>query len=332
MPQEKNPNTTESPNPYVRPEPDISDFNRPIVEEFRANGGHVGGPFEGGDLLLLTTVGARSGRERTTPLGYIRDGERLLVVGSAGGSPRHPDWYHNLLAHPMVQVEVGTETFGAIAVPAEGAERDRLFEQIVHEQPGYGDYQAGVERRLPVVALEGFYAEAGPDEVATMADKLVEIHTWLRDQLRHVHAEADAHFATRAAQPGPDGPPPIGLGLQIRQHCLAFCESLHFHHTGEDAVMLPTLEQEYPHLRDAIERLRAEHRTVDRIRGELQDLLADVATADPDRFRSELNRMSGELEAHLDFEEESLIPVLAAIPFPPQPPGVDAQQPAGKPA
>jgi deazaflavin-dependent oxidoreductase (nitroreductase family) len=320
---------SENPNPFFRPEPHISDFNRPIVDEFRANGGRVGGPFEGDDLLLLTTVGARSGREHTTPLGFVRDGDRLLVVGSAGGSPHDPDWYHNLLAHPMVEVEVGTETFGAIAVPAVDAERDRLFGRIVREVPGYGDYQAQVERRLPVVVLEGSFTEAGPDDVANLADKLVEIHTWLRDQLRHVRAAADAHFAARAAHTGPGDPPPVGLNLQIRQHCLAFCESLHFHHSGEDAVMLPGLEQQHPHLRDTIERLREQHGTVAKIQGELEDALADVATADPDRFRAELDLMSQELEAHLDYEEASLLPVLAAIPFPPGPPGAAPPSAAG---
>lgn len=326
--QDQNQNQTQDQahehGPYARPAPYISEFNRPIVEEFRANGGRVGGPFAGGDLLLLTTVGAKSGREQTSPLGYVRVGDRLFVVASAGGSPRHPAWYHNLLRHPMVQVEIGTETFGAIAVPAEGAERDRLFEEIVRVAPGYGDYQARVERRLPVVALERSFTEAGPEEITNLADKLIEIHRWLRDQLRRVRAEADAHFAARSAATGTDAeaadPPRVGLGLQLRQHCLAFCESLQFHHMGEDAQMLPEMERRHPHLREAIERLRAEHRTVDRIRGELERLLADITTADPDRFRAELDRMAVELEAHLDFEEESLIPVLAAIPFPPGPP------------
>lgn len=315
---------TQDHGPYARPEPYISEFNRAVVEEFRANGGRVGGPFEGGDLLLLTTVGAKSGREQTSPLGYVRVDGRLLVVASAGGSPRHPAWYHNLLRHPMVRVELGTETFGAIAVPVEGAERDRLFEEIVRMVPGYGDYQARVERRLPVVALERSFTEAAPGEITNLADKLIEIHRWLRDQLRRVRVEADAYFVARAAAAGTDAdaadPPRVGLGLQLRQHCLAFCESLQFHHMGEDAQMLPEMERRHPHLREAITRLRAEHRTVDRIRGELERLLADIATADPDRFRAELDRMTGELEGHLDFEEESLIPVLSAIPFPPGPP------------
>ncbi|HSK90641.1 MAG TPA: nitroreductase/quinone reductase family protein [Euzebyales bacterium] len=309
-----------SQHPYATPEPHISDVNQQIVEEFRANSGRVGGPFEGAQLLLLTTVGARSGREHTTPLGYIRDDERVLVIGSAGGSPRHPDWYHNLLAHPMVRVEIGTDTFDAVAVPAEGAEHDRLIEKIVREAPGYGEYQVGLARRLPVVTLERPYIEAGPEQVRTFADKLIEIHTWLRGQLSHVSTEADAHFAARAGGNGAREVPPVGLNLQIRQHCLAFCESLHFHHTMEDEYMLPDLERRHPNLREAIQRLRAEHRTVDRIRGDLVALLADVGSADPDRFRADLDRMSRELVAHLDHEEASLIPIFAEIPFPPQPP------------
>ncbi|WP_406315361.1 nitroreductase/quinone reductase family protein [Streptosporangium sp. NBC_01639] len=297
-------------------------FNQPIIEEFRANGGKVGGPFEGGDLLLLTTTGAKSGTEHTVPLGYVRDGDLLLVVASAAGAPRHPAWYHNLLAHPMVRVEVGTEVFEAIAVPAEGARRERLFEHVVRTAPGYADYQTRTTRTLPVVALERSEPEPGegPREVANFADKLMEIHTWLRSQLQHVRAEADAHFAARAAHPGPGGPPEPGLGLQLRQHCLAFCESLKFHHTSEDAHVFPALADHHPHLRDALDRLRDEHRTVARIQDELLALLTGVGTADPWRFRTELDRMSEELRAHLDYEEESLLPVLAEIPWPPAPP------------
>ena len=129
-------------------------FNQSVIEEFRANGGKVGGPFEGGNLLLLTTTGAKSGIERTTPLGYVRHGDSLLLVGSNLGALRHPDWYHNLLAHPVVRVEIGTETFQALAVPAEGARREELFEHVVRVAPGYGDYQVQTTRLLPVVALE----------------------------------------------------------------------------------------------------------------------------------------------------------------------------------
>ncbi|MGG8406966.1 nitroreductase/quinone reductase family protein, partial [Streptomyces sp. 12297] len=306
-------------------------FNQGVIDEFRARGGRVGGPFEGGDLLLLTTVGARSGDERTVPLGYVRIGGLLTVIGSAGGAPRHPAWYHNLLAHPMVRVELGTEEFEAVAVPAEGERRDRLFRQVVEAQPGYGDYQRQTTRTLPVVVLERTGPPPGeaPAAPSNMAEKLIEIHSWLRAQLGHVREEAAAHFAERAAHRGEGHVPGPGLGLQLRQHCLAFCESLGFHHTAEDAHVFPALAAEHPHLAGPLERLREEHRTVARIRTDLLDLLGRVTTADPGRFLADLDRMSGELRAHLDYEEESLIPVLAAIPYPPAPPA--AAPPAGTP-
>ncbi|MFI6700043.1 nitroreductase/quinone reductase family protein [Streptomyces sp. NPDC050509] len=293
-------------------------FTQSVIEEFRANEGKVGGPFEGADLLLLTTTGARSGTEHTTPLGFVRDGDLLLIVGSAGGSHRHPDWYHNLLAHPMVRVEIGTRAYGAIAVPAEGERRDLLFERVVRVAPGYADYQAGTDRILPVVVLERSEPDAAPGTgPADLAEKLIEVHTWLRSQLAHVRVEADAHFAARAAHQGPGAPPAPGLGLQLRQHCLAFCDSLTFHHTGEDAHLFPALASSHPHLSGVFARLAEEHRTVARIQGELHTLLTEVATADPGRFRTELDRMSTELSAHLDYEEESLLPLLAGIPYPP---------------
>ncbi|WP_171171939.1 nitroreductase/quinone reductase family protein [Streptomyces sp. I05A-00742] len=297
-------------------------FNQSVIDEFRSAGGQVGGPFEGGDLLLLTTTGARSGAEHTTPLGYVRHDGLLLVVASDMGAPRHPAWYHNLLAHPVVGVEIGTETFEAVAVPAEGARRDELFAHVVRAVPGYGDYQTGTDRVLPVVVLErtGHTAQDGPPVVRTLADKLLEVHTWLRAQLRHVRQEADAHLAAREAHRGPGEPPAPGLGLRIRQHCLAFCQSLEFHHTSEDAHLFPSLAEHHPELREALDRLRAEHRTVARLQGELAALLRDIATADPRRFLDELDRMTEELTAHLDREEESLLPALAAIPFPPGPP------------
>ncbi|MEU7135083.1 nitroreductase/quinone reductase family protein [Streptomyces sp. NPDC046261] len=295
-------------------------FNQQVIEEFRASGGKVGGPFEGGDILLLTTTGAKSGLRHTVPLGYVRDGDLLLVVGSNLGAPSHPAWYHNLLAHPTVGVEIGTEQFEAIAVPAEGERRERLFAHVVRAEPGYGDYQTRTTRPLPVVVLErpGPGAEE-PREIHSLADKLLEIHTWLRAQLRHVRAEADAHLAARADHNGPGEPPSPGLGLQIRQHCLAFCDTLTFHHTSEDAHAFPALAQHHPHLREPLERLSEEHRTVARIKDELLALLSDITTADPRRFSAELERMSQELLAHLDYEEEWLLPALSQVPFPPAP-------------
>ncbi|WAL99345.1 nitroreductase/quinone reductase family protein [Streptomyces sp. Je 1-369] len=296
-------------------------FNQSVVDEFRANGGKVGGPFEGGDLLLLTTTGARSGKQHTTPLGYVRDGGLLLVIGSNLGGPRHPDWYHNVLAHPTVNVELGTEAFEAVAVPAEGERRERLFERIVAADPGYGEYQARTDRVLPVVVLERPPHEADiPEDASNFAEKMVQVHLWLRGQLRHVRDETDAYFAALAAHRGPGAPPSPGLGLQIRQHCLAFCDALEFHHRGEDAHLFPTMVGYHPELRDTFDRLAGEHRKIARLQGELAALLADVNGADPVGFRAELARMAEELTAHLDHEEESLLPILAGLPWPPGPP------------
>jgi deazaflavin-dependent oxidoreductase (nitroreductase family) len=132
----------------------VSSYNDAIISEFRANQGRVGGNWEGRNLLLLTTTGRKSGRRYTTPVAYTPDGDRLLVYGSQSGAPDHPDWFKNLLAHPQVTVEVGSETYQATAKPLEGEERDRLFAEQVRRSPQFGDYEGrAAPRVIPVVAL-----------------------------------------------------------------------------------------------------------------------------------------------------------------------------------
>lgn len=130
-----------------------NDYNRQVIEEFRANGGKVGGLWEHTPLLLLTTIGAKSGERRTRPMGYMPDGDRLIVFASAGGAPTHPGWYHNLLAHPEVTVEVGTESFDAIAAVTKDSERDRLWIRGVELYPSLAEHQAKTTRQTPVVVL-----------------------------------------------------------------------------------------------------------------------------------------------------------------------------------
>jgi deazaflavin-dependent oxidoreductase (nitroreductase family) len=132
----------------------VSDWNAAIIDEFRANGGKVGGQFEGAAMLLLHTTGARTGKERVNPLVYTTDGDDLVVVASKGGAPTNPDWYHNLLANPDVTVEVGTDTMPVRARVAEGAERERLWSHQVEVMPGFAEYQAKTCRTIPVVVLE----------------------------------------------------------------------------------------------------------------------------------------------------------------------------------
>jgi len=131
----------------------MSDYNTQIIEEFRANAGHVGGSWAGRDLLLLTTSGRKSGKQYTTPIVVTRDGDRLLVYASQGGAPEHPDWYLNLLADPQVVIEVGSERYAATATPLEGEERDREYAAQAERFPQFADYQEKTERVIPVVAL-----------------------------------------------------------------------------------------------------------------------------------------------------------------------------------
>jgi deazaflavin-dependent oxidoreductase (nitroreductase family) len=124
--------------------------NIKVIEEFRQSGGRSGA----GRTLLLTSIGAKSGRERTVPLAYLADGERLLIFGSRAGSDKHPDWYWNLRKNPIVTVEVGSEKYQARATPVEGEERDRLFARQKEAMPVFADYEARTKRVIPVFALE----------------------------------------------------------------------------------------------------------------------------------------------------------------------------------
>jgi deazaflavin-dependent oxidoreductase (nitroreductase family) len=125
----------------------------PVIEEFRRSGGQAGGYFATIPLLLLTTTGARTGQPRTTPLAYMVDGDRRIVAAGAGGAPRHPAWYFNLVADPAVTVEVSREAFPARAIVTAGEEREALFERFAAEQPQLLDYAARTTREIPVVAL-----------------------------------------------------------------------------------------------------------------------------------------------------------------------------------
>jgi deazaflavin-dependent oxidoreductase (nitroreductase family) len=132
----------------------VHEFNRNLIDEFRANAGKLTGVFQGAPLLLLTTTGAKSGRKHTTPVVYAKEGDRIVVFGSKGGAPSHPAWYHNLLANPNVTVELPGETFEARAVVAEGAERERLFAAQKEAMPAFAEYETKTDRQIPVIALE----------------------------------------------------------------------------------------------------------------------------------------------------------------------------------
>jgi deazaflavin-dependent oxidoreductase (nitroreductase family) len=133
---------------------DANDWNQKIIEEFRANEGRVGGQFDGAPVLLLHTTGARSGEPRINPMMYQDLGGSVAVFASYAGAPRHPAWYHNLVAHPEVEIEVGTRTERVTARTAGGQEREQIWEKQKSAYPGFAEYEAKTDRQIPVVVLD----------------------------------------------------------------------------------------------------------------------------------------------------------------------------------
>jgi len=273
------------------------DFNQQVIDEFRAHHGRVGGPFEGGRLLLLTTTGARTGTPHTTPVGYLPDGgEHVLVIASAAGSPKHPDWYHNLLAHPQVTVESGVFTYEAQAVVLAGEEREQAWARAVEADPGWAEYQKKTERIIPVVALHAI-TNGGPGKInaSSPGEAIKVVHDAFRRELALIRKEMAAGNGT--------------LGAQLRVNCLTFCQGLHNHHTGEDTMMFPFLADRHPEVDPVLRRLGEEHEQIAALVAELRRTLADE---DPAAARAEVERLTLDLEAHLTYEEQELIPLLDA--------------------
>ena len=131
----------------------MSDWNKAIIEEFRANAGKVGGHFEGKPMLLIHTTGAKSGKPHLNPVIYTMDGDKLVVIASQGGAPTHPDWYYNLIANPLVTVEVGTETFQTRAEVVPEPDRTRLYQQMITVMDSFAEYERKTTRIIPVIAL-----------------------------------------------------------------------------------------------------------------------------------------------------------------------------------
>jgi deazaflavin-dependent oxidoreductase (nitroreductase family) len=131
----------------------LEDFNRGVVEEFRANGGVVGGPFQGGDLLLLHTTGAKSGQPRLSPLAYLTVDGRMLIVGSYAGAPKDPAWVHNLRANSKARIELGTEVYDVTATELPPQERDTMFQRVSERWPVFAEYQANTPRVIPLFEL-----------------------------------------------------------------------------------------------------------------------------------------------------------------------------------
>ncbi|WP_424535880.1 nitroreductase/quinone reductase family protein [Sphaerisporangium viridialbum] len=287
----------------------MSDWNEKIIEEFRANGGKVGGMFEGASLVLITTTGARTGTRRTNPVVYVPDGERILVFASNAGAPAHPAWYHNLLACPEVTVELGdgtrVETFTATAHPLHGEERDRLYARQARLDPAFAAYQEGTTRVIPVVAL---HRKDAP-RARALGDELVRIHAVLRQEMAALLTEVEGFLAGRSGT----GMPAPALEAQLSERCLAYCDAVHAHHSNESSRGFPLLEERFPELGPALERLRREHEVVEGIRRDLQRTLTEAGSGDADKVRTDLRRLVSELEAHFDHEERQLVSALNAL-------------------
>jgi deazaflavin-dependent oxidoreductase (nitroreductase family) len=134
---------------------DVNDWNRQIIDDFRANDGKVGGRFEGAPMILVHHRGARTGAERVTPLVYLPYQDTFVVFGSKAGAPTHPHWYLNLVANPETDVEVGSETIPVRARVAEGDEREQLWSKQKQLMPGFAEYEKTTgDRQIPVVILE----------------------------------------------------------------------------------------------------------------------------------------------------------------------------------
>ena len=134
---------------------EFNDWNKQVIDEFRANSGKMSGQFEGTSMLLLHTTGAKSGQTRVNPLVYqALDDGRYVIFASKAGAPTNPDWYHNLKANPKVRVELGSETVDATASVAESDERDRIWNLQKERAPGFAEYEAKTTRKIPVVILD----------------------------------------------------------------------------------------------------------------------------------------------------------------------------------
>jgi deazaflavin-dependent oxidoreductase (nitroreductase family) len=132
----------------------MAEFNKKIIDEFRSSGGKVGGQFAGAPMIIINHKGAKSGKSYTTPLVYSKDGDRCVIIASYAGAPKNPSWYHNLITHPEVEVEIGAEKFKAKVSEAKGAERDRLFAEQAKMMPQFNEYAKKTARKIPVLVLE----------------------------------------------------------------------------------------------------------------------------------------------------------------------------------
>lgn len=290
-------------------------FNQQIISEFRANGGAVGGMFEGSPLILITTEGRRSHRPRTNPVTYLRDGSRYLIFGSNLGRPAHPGWYHNLLASPQVTMEIGTgeghvQALSARAVVLSGAERDRMYQRQSAISPAFIGYQERTARTIPVVALYPLDLSQDSNRSRLIVEQLIAHHNSLRDRLAGVRTQITTVLAEGTGNGGVDLPVP-DLAAQLRQRCLSYCYALELHHIREDGTF-SAFEQQFPHLIPVIRRLRSEHRTMADALASLETILTAARPGGTGEILAALDQTIAGLEEHFAYEEQHIIAALRA--------------------
>ena len=304
-------------------QPPVPDFNQRVIDEFRANGGTVGGMFQGVPLILITTEGRHSHRPRTNPVTYLRDGGRYLIFGSNLGRQAHPGWYHNLLANPQATMEVGTgdgrvRTLSARAAVLHGGERDRLYQRQSAISPAFRDYQERTSRTIPVVTLCPLDLSLDSERSRLIGEQLIAHHNDLRARLSSVRAQLAAvpggHAGDGAGHAAPD------LAAQLRQQCLSFCHSLELHHIREDGAFT-AFERQFPDLAPVISRLRSEHRTIAAALAGLETLLTATRPGDTGEVHAALDKAVTGLEEHFAREEEQLLPALRGAGRPGRDPG-----------
>lgn len=271
----------------------MTDSSNAIIEEFRANAGQLGGQYRGRRILLLTTTDAATGTPRTNLVEYLPDGARMLVV-AAGGNGSNPAWYDDLRAHPHATGEAGMWKFEARVDFMAGDEQERLFARAAEVNP---EWAAGGQS-LPVVALT---TVDGRPPRGPMGDGLIAIHKGFRQELALIRAEVAAAVGSAPS-----------LILQLRINCLTLCEGLGHHHAGEDFGVFPAMERRHPEIAETVARLRREHEVVKQLLDRLQALVS-ADDADPGAVLSEVDRLITELEAHLDYEEQQLVPILNEV-------------------
>ncbi|WP_406346647.1 nitroreductase/quinone reductase family protein [Streptomyces sp. NBC_00648] len=288
-------------------------WNERVIKEFRANNGRVGGMFEGAPMVLLTTMGRKTGKPHTNPAIYYKDGDRYLVFASNAGRDKHPDWYHNLLESPQVTLEIGTEEgaakpFATRAEALKDAERDRYWELQCTIDPAFRDYEAKTDRTIPVVALQPLNLGGDNERSRMIGQQLVKHHSDLRAELTRLRSGLEQALGGD----GPDGPGAVELTEQLRAHCLTYCYGLQMHHIREDGSF-SAFEARFPHLVPAIAKLREQHHVVETALAEFEEVLEKGLSGDGgdlERLRGELDRVVSGLEAHFAYEEETLLPAL----------------------